>query len=256
RVRAQRAHVQHTAHGRGARGGHHLGSELGVHGLEARASVRVQDPDEVDDGVAAGEQLTQDPRLMHVREPQLDRVEHAQTLGVREVAGGYAHPVPREREPDDQLRADKAAAAEHTDVHITPLLQRSGINRIVLPRRTSSTSTAAPLARSRNSRRLPTRPRFAPTMTSSPRRPAWAAALPGSTLRASAPPVSGASASAAPSKLLWMFTGLPLSSAAVSAITAVTRNGLPSRTRPMSIRSPTRSKPMVLRSSLLDFTVC
>src|SRR6266478_806575 len=53
-----------------------------------------------------------------------------------------------------------------------------------------------------------------------------------------------------------MLTGPPLSSAAVSAITAVTRNGLPSRTRPMSILSPTRSKPMVLRSSLLDFTVC
>ena len=120
-IRTEGAHVQHPAHSRGARGGHHLGSELGVHGVEARAPALVQDPDEVHDRIAAGEQLTQDPRLMHVRDPQLDGVEHPQPLGARETAGGYAHPVPREREPDDQLRADKAAAAEHTDVHITPL---------------------------------------------------------------------------------------------------------------------------------------
>ncbi len=63
-------------------------------------------------------------------------------------------------------------------------------------------------------RRLATLPRFAPTMTSSAAVPASAAALPGSMLRTSAPPASGASASAAPSKLLWMTLGPPLSSVA------------------------------------------
>src|SRR5215831_12779877 len=49
---AERAHVQHAAHAGGARCGHHLGGELGVHRLEGVASTLVEDADEIDDGRA------------------------------------------------------------------------------------------------------------------------------------------------------------------------------------------------------------
>src|SRR5437016_2187508 len=80
-VRAERAHVQHAPHRRRACRRHHLGGELGVHHVEARAAARIQDADEIDDRVAAGEQLAQYARLVHVRDRELHRVEHAQLLG-------------------------------------------------------------------------------------------------------------------------------------------------------------------------------
>src|SRR5437588_140838 len=80
-VRAERAHVQHAPHRRRACRRHHLGGELGVHHVEARAAARIQDADEIDDRVAAGEQLAQYAPLVHIRDRELHRVEHAQLLG-------------------------------------------------------------------------------------------------------------------------------------------------------------------------------
>ena len=94
-VGAECAHLQQAAHAGSARGGHDLGGEHGVHGLEARTAVRVEDADEVDDRVAVGEQLAQDARLVHVCEAQLRRVEHAQALGVAQIARRHPYPVAR-----------------------------------------------------------------------------------------------------------------------------------------------------------------
>src|SRR5262249_35014733 len=170
----------------------------------------VEDTDEVDDGRAIGEQLTEHTRIVHIGLAQLRGVEHAQPVGACQAAGWHPHPVSRVHEPRHQLRADETGTAEHADVHECEVPQRSGTSSTVAPRRTSSTSTAAPRARSRSSCTLLTCPRLAPTITSSARSPAWAAALPGSTLRTSAPPASGASPSTAPSKLLWMLAGPPV----------------------------------------------
>jgi hypothetical protein len=54
---------------------------------------------------------------MHVRDPQLSRVQDTQPLGMRNIARCDPHPMTGTYQAAHQLRTNEAAASKHTDIH-------------------------------------------------------------------------------------------------------------------------------------------
>jgi len=115
-LRTDCAHMQKSPHPSRACGRRDLGAQFGVYGMKARASPLVENADEIDDDVHPGQELTERAGVVHICREQLDGVKYAQPLAVRQISGGHADPVSCQGEPRDELRADEAAAPEHTDV--------------------------------------------------------------------------------------------------------------------------------------------
>ena len=98
-------------------------------------------------------------------------------------------------------------------------------------------------------------PLLAPTMMSLVRSPDWAAWLPGlDVLHQRSAVIRRVGERRALESRVNTLGWRRACWSEVSEIVAVTRIGLPSRNSPTSTLSPTRSRPMALRSSLLDFT--
>jgi hypothetical protein len=84
RIRAEGAHVQQAPHARDARLLDQLADELDVHVAKARAAALVEDADEIDRDIGAGEQLAEHTRLVNVDCEQLDGRQHGEMPAARE----------------------------------------------------------------------------------------------------------------------------------------------------------------------------
>ena len=123
---AHRAHVQVARHGGVPGRKEHVRRGLAVHAIERLRALFVDDADQMDDCVAAGDSRRQRPGLEHVATHGLDRVVVA-ILGSGGVARQDGDRMPAAQERVDQMRADEAGPARDEDLQYTASLFRKWI---------------------------------------------------------------------------------------------------------------------------------
>jgi len=115
RIGIQSAHVQQPPNVRLAHGAQQPGRKLHMGAPEAGAAeaALIENPDQIDDEVAAVESASEKSGVVDVADGYLDARERQQRIGSGGTACGDAHRVTGTGKARDQLAADKAGAAHH-----------------------------------------------------------------------------------------------------------------------------------------------
>jgi hypothetical protein len=85
--------MEEAAYTRGSRGGYNFLGQARMHGTESLAAVFVEDADQIDDNIRAGEQSRQGVRIVYISSDQPNCVKHPQGIVAGDCAGGDADPV-------------------------------------------------------------------------------------------------------------------------------------------------------------------